>query len=121
MTADLATLLELEERGWQALSSDAGRTFYAEHLAADAALIVPGMVLDKDTWLDALRSPRPWAEHRLEAARLVSLTADCATLVYRATARRAGEAAYVALISSTYVRRDGRWLLAVHQQTPLQS
>ncbi len=119
MTADLATLLELEERGWQALSSDAGRAFYAEHLAADAALIVPGMVLDKETWLDALRSPRPWAEHRLEDARLVTLTADCATLVYRATARRMGEAAYTALISSTYVRRDGRWLLAVHQQTPL--
>ncbi|HZQ34578.1 MAG TPA: nuclear transport factor 2 family protein [Dehalococcoidia bacterium] len=121
MTADLATLLGLEERGWQALSSDAGRAYYAGNLADDAVLIVPGTVLDKQTWLDALQSPRPWVEHRIEDARLVTLTPDCATLVYRATARRAGEAAYPALISSTYVRRGGRWLLAVHQQTPLPS
>jgi hypothetical protein len=40
-------------------------------------------------------------------------------VTYRASATRAGEPPYRALMSSVYVRVDGRWRLALHQQTPL--
>lgn len=113
------TLLALEGQGWEALSSDAGAAFYAKHLTDDALLVVPGVVLDKATWLASLASAAPWSSHRIEDARVVGLGAGCAALVYRATAQRQGEAAYVALVTSTYVRRHGRWLLALHQQTPV--
>lgn len=39
-------------------------------------------------------------------------------VVYRATAVRSG-AEYEALFNSTYVRVDGAWKLALHQQTPV--
>lgn len=39
-------------------------------------------------------------------------------LIYKVTAQRAGEEQYSAVISSTFVRQDGTWKLAFHQQTP---
>lgn len=39
-------------------------------------------------------------------------------VAYRATARRSGST-YAALCNSTYRRTEGRWRLALHQQTPL--
>jgi hypothetical protein len=43
---------------------------------------------------------------------------DCGVVVYTVTAQRAGEEAYQAVMSSTFVRREGAWKLAFHQQTP---
>lgn len=39
-------------------------------------------------------------------------------MAYQATAQRDG-GDYTALFNSTYVREDGSWRLAVHQQTPI--
>ena len=46
---------------------------------------------------------------------------DAAALVYTGRASRDGSADFVALMSSLYVRRDGRWRLALYQQTPVPS
>jgi hypothetical protein len=40
-------------------------------------------------------------------------------VVYRVNAQRAGEEPYAAIVSSTFLRGDGRWLLAFHQQSPV--
>jgi hypothetical protein len=43
---------------------------------------------------------------------------DAALLTYRATARWANASSRIAVLaSSVYVRRDGRWKVAFHQQT----
>jgi hypothetical protein len=47
-----------------------------------------------------------------------SLSADSGLVVYRVNAQRTGEEPYVAIVSSTFIRGDGRWLLAFHQQSP---
>ena len=60
----------------------------------------------------------PWATFELIDPRVIELTDDSGVVVYRAKAQRAGEESYSAMMSSTFVRRDGRWLLAFHQQTP---
>ena len=112
-------LHELEEQGWQALSSPDPVKFCEEWLADDAVLIVPGMVIDRATFLKALADEQPWAGHHIEQPRAVELTDDSAALVYRVTAQRDGQPEFVALMTSVYVKRAGRWQLVVHQQTPM--
>ena len=114
-------LLELEEQGWQALSSvgSVGSVeFCDEWLADDAVIIVPGMVIDRTTFLEAVAHEQPWASHRIEA-RVVQLTDDSAALVYRVKAQRNGQPKFAGLMTSVYVKRTGRWQLALHQQTPI--
>lgn len=114
----METLLELEERGWQALSSDEPVSFCEQWLADEALLVVPGMIIDRDQFLAALRSEQPWRTHEINDARTVPFVEDCAAVLYRVTARRGDQPPYVALITSVYARRDGTWKLIYHQQTP---
>ena len=112
-------LLELEEQGWQALSSVGSVEFCDEWLADDAVMIVPGMVIDRATFFEAVAHEQPWASHRIEEARVVQLTDDSAALVYRVKAQRDGQPEFAGLMTSVYVKRTGRWQLALHQQTPI--
>jgi hypothetical protein len=112
-------LLELEEQGWQALSSPDPVQFCEEWLADDALMIVPGMVIDRATFLRALAHETPWASHEIEEPQTVQLTDDSAALVYRVTAQRDGQPKFAGLLTSVYVRRAGRWRLQLHQQTPI--
>jgi hypothetical protein len=61
----------------------------------------------------------PWSNFELIEPRVVELSPDSGIVVYRVNAQRAGEEPYEAIISSTFVRGDGRWLLAFHQQSPI--
>jgi hypothetical protein len=49
---------------------------------------------------------------------VIEATPDSAIVTYQATAQRTGEPEYRALMSSAYARRQGRWQLILHQQTP---
>lgn len=113
-------LLQLERDGWQAISEQRGAEFYSSRLAVDALMVLPGaMVLDRQAALDSFDGPVTWDWFRIENDRIVSLGDDAAALTYRVTAQRPGSPAYSALITSTYVRRGGAWLMALHQQTPV--
>ena len=48
----------------------------------------------------------------------MELTPDGVTLTYHVTASRAEGQPYTAWLTSTWVRRDGDWRMAFHQQTP---
>ncbi len=113
-------LIELETQGWQALATegDAGKKFYASVLREDSVMLFPGglRIVGREQALQSLGT-QPWASFRIENAVVVPLTANAATVVYTVTAVRTGSEPYVALVSSTYVQ-EGRWQLAVHQQTP---
>ena len=115
---DVAREIEaLERRGWEALSGPNGASFYEEVMAADGMMVFPGMVLDKSTAISTIRDVQPWSSFELSDVRVA--TDDKAALVtYRATAQRAGQAEYEAVMSSVYVRRHDRWLLLLHQQSP---
>ena len=116
MTDDL---LEVEELGWQALSSPDPVTFCEGWLADDALVIVSGMVIDRATFLQALAHEQPWASHQIMTQRTVQLGDDSAALVYRVTARRDGQPEFNGLLTSIYAKRAGRWQLVLHQQTPV--
>ena len=114
-------LIELEERGWQALSSDpsAATEFYDRVLDDAVVMLLPGGLRldDRDTVVSSMGGA-PWASYRLEGPRVHPLGEDTALVAYGVVAERAGSAPYSALISSVYVRRDSDWKLAFHQQTP---
>jgi hypothetical protein len=112
-------LLELEEQGWQALSSPDPVSFCEEWLAPDALMIVPGMVIEREPFLQALADEQPWASHRIEEPRALQLTDDSAALIYRVTAQRTAQPAFTALMTSVYVKRPDSWKLVLHQQTPI--
>ncbi len=64
----------------------------------------------------------PWREFEIEAVRTMALGRNAALITYRATARRAKDAAsYRALCTSVYRVVEGRWRLAFQQQTPLSN
>ena len=114
-------LIELEEQGWLALSSEgeACKKFYSSVLCDDAIMLFPGgMLIDgKEKILESCAA-QPWKSFQIEEPQVISLSENAGVLVYRVTAQREGSAPYVALISSTYVLSDGTWKLVLHQQTP---
>jgi hypothetical protein len=115
-------LIELEERGWQALSSegDASKRFYNSVLRHDAIMLFPGglIVEGKQKILNSL-GEQPWKSFQIESPQLISLSKDAGVVVYRVTAQREGSEPYFALVSSTYALTDGKWKLVIHQQTPV--
>jgi hypothetical protein len=114
-------LIELERAAWTALSTsgEAAAEFYSTVLADAVLMLLPGgMVIDdRAQVIDSMRGA-PWDSFELSDERVLELNADSAVVAYRATARRQ-DIDYTALFNSTYVRVDGAWRLAVHQQTPV--
>lgn len=114
-------LIELERAGWDALSDsgDAATRYYDEVLADDVLIIMPGgMVIDDRQQVVDSMGGAAWSRYELQDERVLELDDDTAVVAYRGTATRGGED-YEALFNSTYVRKDGDWKLALHQQTPV--
>ena len=109
-------LQSLERKGWEALSRSDGAAFYADLMADDGLMVFPGSVMTKPEAIAAIASAQPWSSFELRELRVTSGN-DVATVAYEASALR-GDAAYEATMTSTYVRRDGRWRLILHQQSP---
>ncbi len=113
-------LLRLERAGWDALSTggEAAVSFYREVLAKHVLMVLPGRVVldDREQVINSM-SGAPWETFELSEERVEELAADCAVVVYRASARR-GDREYRGVCSSTYLLEDGTWRLALHQQTP---
>jgi uncharacterized protein (TIGR02246 family) len=109
--------------GEAALENDAD--LYHDNLTEDALLVFPETgVITKAVAIEAIVAEnaegRRWAEVDFQEVRSVRLTEEVALLTYRVTARWEDEQSeYPALASSVYVRREGTWKLAFHQQSPL--
>lgn len=114
-------LIDLEQAAWQALttSGDAAAAFYDGVLAKDVLMLFPGgMVIDDRAQVVNSMKGADWDSFELSDTRVLQLSDDSAILAYRAHARR-GDNDYDALLNSTYIREDGAWRLALHQQTPV--
>ncbi|MGH3459027.1 nuclear transport factor 2 family protein [Aeromicrobium sp.] len=114
-------LLELEQRGWHSLCDGTGATFYSDLMTDDAVMVLAnGAVMDRDAVVASLEHAPPWHSYEINDVRLVDAGEETAALVYVGTGYRDGDQpAFVSLMSSTYVRREGRWRLALYQQTPI--
>jgi hypothetical protein len=92
---------------------------YRKRLTDDAVVVVPGAAITREQCAFAIDATPGWDEFDIEDARVVPLTDDSAILSYRWSSRR-GDDTYEALMSTVYVRRDGEWKVALHQQTPVR-
>jgi ketosteroid isomerase-like protein len=119
ITDDLpARLLHEEHAGWRALCEGRGAEYYYRVMTRDAVMLVPGRVLDRGTILASLEGLPPWDSYEIHDPRVVRLPAGGGILFYRALAKRGGTAHDIRM-STTYVRQDGGWAIAAHQQTPV--
>ncbi|MGV8964972.1 MAG: DUF4440 domain-containing protein [Cellulomonas sp.] len=115
---NLDLLVDVERQGWNALCAGEAGPYYREHLTEDAQMAFSFGVLAREEAIVAMESAPPWKTFEMQDPRVVALTPESGIVLYRVVASRAGEDPYVAMISSTFVRRDGEWKLAFHQQTP---
>ena len=118
----MPNLIELEMRGWQAVSSgrETAQGFYRTILADDAVMVLPdGMLLRGKDEILKLMGLQLWESFRFDETWVMPLSENASVIVYRVTAKRKGSDPYIALISSVYVAHHGQWKLTLHQQTPV--
>ncbi len=110
-------LLKLERQFW---TGDAD--FYREHLD-DKCLVaftdMAGVMGKEDIAQMVKKDPPRWSDLKFEDKGMVTPADGIAILSYQASGKRGTGAAYKAVVSSGYVKRDGAWKMAFHQQTPL--
>jgi hypothetical protein len=92
---------------------------YRKHLRKDAVVIVPGATLDKEATIAAIDAEGDWDEFAIEGETGLRLGSDAAVVTYRFRGRR-GDFRYSAQLASAYAREGERWLLVLHQQTPIE-
>lgn len=121
MDMTISDLLELEHRGWRSLCDGSGADFYGQLMTEDGVMVLAhGQVFDRQDVIDSLNEAPPWRTYEIDQERLVSLGDDAAALVYRGQAyREEAEPAFVAFMTSVYVRQGAGWALASYQQTPI--
>jgi hypothetical protein len=110
--------IALERAGWDALSGPQGAKYYRKHLSVDALMAFPFGVIDRSQAIDAIEAAAPWSHYNLTHPSVVRLGEDAAVVAEPVTAERAGEPEFSAIVASTFVRREDRWQLAFHQQSP---
>ena len=113
-------LIELEQAGWASLCDGTGDDFYGATMTEDGVMVLAdGSVMSRTDVVAALGQAPPWASYEMDEIRVVPIGEDSAALVYVGTGHRDGDApSFVGVMTSVYVRRDGRWKLAIYQQTP---
>jgi hypothetical protein len=121
MTIDIAELLRQEQAGWSSLCDGSGDTFYRRIMTPDGVMVLAdGSVLDREGVVESLRDAPAWSSYEIRDERVVPVSDDAAVLVYTGRAfRAAGGPAFVAVMSSLYVRDGHQWRLALYQQTPV--
>lgn len=114
-------LIDIERKLW---TNDA--VFSKNNLIEESLLVFSETgVITRGVAVDAILTEnaegRRWAEVQFDEVRSLRLADDVALLTYRVAARwEHEESKRSELASSVYIKRDGVWKLAFHQQTPIQ-
>ncbi len=87
-------------------------------MSDDGLMVFPGLLLDKAATVRVIAAERPWSTFTLREVRALELAPDAALVTYRSESQREGQDPYHALMTTVYARRDGRWRLVLHQQSP---
>ena len=115
-----STLVELEKKSWEAWKNHDGK-FFQQFLSDDHVEVGFGGVTNKATVVNGVASPvcvvKSYAVDKFE---LVRFDANTALLTYHAaqdTTCRGQAVPSPVWVSSLYLKRHGRWLNALYQQT----
>lgn len=97
-----------------------GADAYQAHLAPNCLMAFGPMGIIADgAIVETIRNAPRWSDVIMSSQTLVEPADGVAIIAYSAQGERDGETAYRALCTSTYVKAEGRWAIAQHQQTPL--
>ncbi|MEJ0049304.1 MAG: nuclear transport factor 2 family protein [Rhodospirillales bacterium] len=114
-------LAALEKQSWVAWANHGG-TFFSEFLSDDHVEVGSRGVTGKASVVAGVASPACKVEsYTVGDFRFTRIAADTAVLVYKAEQKTTCAGTPVpspAWATSVYVRRDGRWLNVLYQQTP---
>jgi hypothetical protein len=114
-----ADLLDLEKQFW---NGDA--EFYRNNLD-DKCLVafkdMAGVMRKNDIAEMVNKDPPRWSDLEFEDKGFVEPTDGVVVFSYQASGKRGSGEKYEAIVSSGYVRRNGFWKMAFHQQTPLEN
>jgi hypothetical protein len=92
---------------------------YRRNLTDEAVVVVPGQTMNKDQTAEAMDAAAGWDDFSFDDERFAEIADDVVLLSYRFRGRRGDDFTYTAQMGSVYVRRDGAWKMAFHQQTPV--
>jgi hypothetical protein len=114
----LADLTALEHAGWRALCEGTAVGFYTQTMALDGLMVIAtGQILDRDTVLDVFEHAPTWHHYEIADARLLTITDDVVTLVYRGSGwRTVDDPPFTATMTSTYRRHTNSWELVLYHQ-----
>lgn len=109
-------LLALEKGFWTE-----GADYYREHVDEACLLAFTEMAGLHSNEEIASMNPGAgnWSDVTLQERGLVELSDRTVILTYEVNAKRKSGEPYRAVVSTAYVKRDGDWKMAFHQQTPL--
>ena len=110
-------LLALERQFWTGNAD-----FYRQHLDEKCLTAFTDMagVKSKEAIAGMLKEEgETWRNLKIDEKGFIVLDPNAVILTYEASGDRKNGEHYQALVSSGYVRRNGNWKLAFHQQTPL--
>ncbi|WP_407561349.1 nuclear transport factor 2 family protein [Streptomyces sp. 184] len=118
----LDEIRDLENQGWRSLCNSTGADFYGRVMTSDGLmLLAQGQVLNREQVIDSLNQAPAWDGYDIADERLIPLGEGQVVFVYTGRAHREADGPdFVAVMASTYVRRDGVWRLALYQQTPVE-
>lgn len=111
-------LMGLEKGFWTE-----GADYYRAHLDEECLVAFTEMAGVRSNEEIAGMNPGAanWRNVALDEKGVARLSEDAVVLTYEVNAERNTGEPYRALVSSGYVRRDGEWKMAFHQQTPLDA
>ncbi len=106
------------EAGFWSGSAD----FYRQNLAERCLVAFTDMagVVSREDLAATITSGSRWRDVDLDPKGMLELAGDVVVITYKARATRESGETYAALVSSCYVKSDGAWKLAFHQQTLIE-
>lgn len=99
-----------------------GADYYRAHVDAECLLAFTEMagVQSNEAIAEMTPDDGRWRDVEIEEKGAIDLSDESSVVTYEVRAKRPTGEPYHALISTGYVKRDGEWKMAFHQQTPLQ-
>lgn len=95
-----------------------GTGAYEELMASDCVMAFGPMgAMGRDEVLESLREAPRWTDVVMTDKAKAVPAENVAVIAYHVRSKRPGAEPYEALCTSTYVRIDGQWMIAQHQQT----
>ena len=115
--SDLTTIVTELERGFWTESDDPD--YFTQNVAEEGFAVIEPMGVIEKRGIVEMAADEPWRDVEMTDLVVREVTPDVAVIAYHGQGRHAGDAEpHRSSIVSTYVRRQGRWLLAMTAHQP---